>query len=81
MQSKIRPVFDPTYTRRWHYWFAWYPVKAFVSPEYVWEANKANKTLLHPPYRWVWLTYIERKYDEEGYVPGWWQRRVTEKTR
>jgi len=81
MKSKIRPVSIPINRYEWHPWFAWYPSKAYVFPELVWEANKANDTNIKPPWRWVWLTYIERKRVIGGLrcEPfSFWVKRTTE---
>jgi hypothetical protein len=83
MQGKIRPVKEAFDEQKWHRWFAWYPCRALINPELVWEANKANKTDLIPPYRWVWLTYVERRYVFS--LAGWefsgFIHRVTEETK
>lgn len=57
MQSKIKVPGTRKGQRmdEWHRWYAWRPVKATLFEDF---------TPDHEPlYRWVWLTYVERKVE------------------
>lgn len=54
MQGKIKPAKVAVDRCKWHPWFAWFPVRASISPD-------LTPKGVYPPWRWVWLDYVERK--------------------